>query len=101
MHCAICGQAILRATEPVVPTTTGDLVHLGSADRDARAAYHSRTFRAIISAALLIGLFLLATCTIQRGDMLLMLFIILVVGHVRLNKRWWSTTTLICHRHQR
>jgi hypothetical protein len=60
MHCAICGHAIQPAAEPVVSTTTGDLVHMDCADREAQRAYRWRTCRAAASAGSAIGLIALA-----------------------------------------
>jgi hypothetical protein len=92
MRCVICGHAILPAVEPIVSTTTGDFVHVGCADRDARAAYRLRTCRVVISVALSIGLLGLAAY-IQVGVIALVtLLMLLAAVHVRLNARWWHLT---------
>ena len=92
MRCAICNQGLHTAPDPIVSTTTGDVVHISCADRVARHAYHWRTFRAATSATFALGLLNLAAQTDLRGTALLALLVLLVAVHVRLNERWWRVT---------
>src|SRR5262249_4351844 len=74
MRCGICGQIILPAIEPIVPTTMGDLVHVACADREARMVYGWRTGRAPPSVGLaLILLSFAAHSGIANGVLLLLL----------------------------
>lgn len=101
MRCAICGQTTHSALESVVPTMSGDLVHINCANRQARIAYRWRTCRASISACLAIILIGLAA----RDDIgeigLVVLVVVLIVGHVRFNWRWWCVTITLCRQPRR
>jgi hypothetical protein len=94
MHCAICGHAILSATELVVSTTTSELVHIDCADREAGRAYRWRTCRAAASAGITIALLALAARAHGSDFVLLALLLILAAAHVHLNARWWRVTVL-------
>jgi hypothetical protein len=98
MRCAICHHAIQPAAEPVVSTMMGDFVHISCADREAGCAYRWRTFRAAISATLVLGLLGLALQADLRGTALLALLLFLLAGHVRLNERWWRVTMRVRRR---
>jgi hypothetical protein len=94
MRCPICGHAVLPAVEAVVSTTTGNMVHIDCADREAQRAYHWRTCRAAVSAGIAIGLLALAVRIEDSDVILLTLLLMLAVAHVRLNARWWRLTVL-------
>jgi hypothetical protein len=94
MHCVICGHAILSATEPVVSTTTSELVHIDCADREARRAYRRRTCRATTSTGIMIALLAVAVRTPGSDAVLLALLLIFAAAHVCLNARWWRLTVL-------
>jgi hypothetical protein len=94
MRCAICGHAVLPAAEPIVLTTTGNMVHIDCADREARRTYLWRTCRAAASAGIAIGLLALTVRAHASDAIFLALLIILAVAHVRLNERWWHLTVL-------
>jgi hypothetical protein len=101
MRCAICGHAILSATEPVVSTTTSELVHIDCADREAQRAYRWRTCGAAASAGIAIGLLSLVVRAHGSDVVLLALLLIFAVAHARLNERWWRLTVLLRRRHWR
>jgi hypothetical protein len=92
MRCAICGHELHSATMPVVSTTMGDFVHISCADGESCRAYRWRTFRATTSATLALVLLDLALQSNLRETALLALLVLLAVGHVRLNERWWRVT---------
>jgi hypothetical protein len=92
MRCAICHHAILPSAEPVVSTTMGELVHISCADCDALAAYRLRTYRAVVSTALVLGLLGLAAYAQIGVIPFLALLAMLTVAHVRLNGHWWRVT---------
>jgi hypothetical protein len=101
MHCAICHHAIQPAAEPIISTTAGGFVHISCADREAGRAYRWRTFRAAISATLALSLLGLAIQAHLRGTALLVLLVLLIAGHVRLNAYWWRVTIPIILRRAR
>jgi hypothetical protein len=92
MRCTICGHAMLRTTEPVISTTTGELVHIGCADREARSTYHWRTCHAALSAGIAVVLLALAVRAEVDEPGYVVLLLILSAGHVLLNRRWWHLT---------
>jgi hypothetical protein len=94
MRCAICGHAILSGAEPVVATTTGNMVHIVCADREARRAYRWRTYHAAASSGIVIVLLALVVHAEGSDVVLLALLLILAIAHVRLNARWWHLTIL-------
>lgn len=101
MRCAICGQSIRSAVEPVVPTMSGDMVHIDCANRQARTAYRWRTCRAIISACLAIILIGWAACDDIGAIGLIVLIVVLIAGHMRFNWRWWCVTITLCRQPRR
>lgn len=77
---------------PTVCTTDGDYVHVVCADREAKDTHSTRSARALadgVSACML--LFLNATLGMPNTFMTV-LVMLLLVGHVLLNRRWWLLT---------
>jgi hypothetical protein len=80
--CDLCHQRI--GGNPIVPTTTGDLVHITCADRDALVASRQRQRQALIydAGVLLVGFLIVWFFHAVLG---LLLFVIVAVLHVRMN----------------
>ena len=85
--CVLCHQPI-GVGNPTVSTTTGDLVHIACADRDALAAAQHRQRQALAHGAgmFLVGLLFLTFVHLLLG---LLLLVALAVRHVLLNNVWW------------
>lgn len=89
--CAICHLPIMDGV--TVPTTTGGVVHIRCAERQATASARRRAIRAAASAALLTLLLVLAVLLGIRDLRLgAVLALLLVAAHIRLNRRWWHYT---------
>jgi hypothetical protein len=95
MRCAICDHELHTATEPIVPTTTSELVHIACADQQAHTTYQWRSCRAAISTSIAIGLLYLMTRARASVIELLILLVMLVSGHLLLNRYWWRLTISI------
>ncbi len=91
--CAICHQPL--AGSATVPTTVGDAVHIGCADREALVAARSRTVAALVSGALLVAVggwgLAVEGWTLGAGDWEVIATLALLIAlHVQFNRRWWQ-----------
>ena len=88
--CALCNRPASDA--PTVPTTSGEVVHVACAERDAARAYRRRTWRSGGSAFLLLVLLVGAKWAGLDMEGLLVLALLLALCHSALNRRWWLHT---------
>jgi hypothetical protein len=70
-------------------------VHIACADQQAHTTYQRRSCHAAISAGIVIGLLYLTTRARASLIELLILLVVLVSGHLLLNRYWWRLTISI------
>jgi hypothetical protein len=92
VRCAICARTITANSELWAPTSDGAAVHVDCADRQARLAYWLRALRAAISAAVVLGVLLLARRSAQWEPRLVLGAAARAALHVLLNFHWWRLT---------
>lgn len=86
--CVICGQKFVMG-EQIVPTTSGEYVHVICADHQARDAYRRRNVHAIMSAGFAVGLILFAKLIAMPDRWLAFLALFFLFGHALANRHWW------------
>jgi hypothetical protein len=98
MQCTICHCDVQEQTVDWVSTHDGFAVHIGCADQEARIAWMRRLHKALLHAAVLIGLLFGVSFFFGSAMVLWSAGVFGCAVHVALHRHWWITNTLTIRR---
>src|SRR4051794_29786479 len=86
MRCVLCGNVIALQNEATIPTSSGELVHLMCADREAQSTWKCRQCWALLHAFCGIAMTISAWLSDLR---MWWLALGIAASHLLLHRRWW------------
>ena len=89
MRCAICGNEVVSTYKAAIPTTTGEVVHIACADREAWNMWRRRSRWALAHALILIGVLGALAWVMGLSWQLGGLGLLCGSLHYMAHRRWW------------